>query len=304
MAAGAHCYKLRRYATAIKRFEAAVKLAESFGARHVDLGRALFHLGTAHSKGKVPALNASLLARAFAILDEQLPADNAEVIACLRSLNEAYFWKQRHADAEPLKKRLLTIHERTLGLLHKETSLVLRDLGYALECQQKYVEADQLYNRWLQAAEQAWGPNDLRVIKVVEDSARNFRSQGEFSKAESLYRRALAARETYHWKEKAEIAKRLFDLAQLSDKQGRVAEAETFLRRSVGVVEDVPVILALAQLLRRIGQAEQAGQFESRAEYLRVPEIMREWEEKRGRFAPAAWKRKALRKRRSFGKER
>lgn len=60
MAAGAHCYKLRRYATAIKQFEAAVKLAESFGARHVDQGRALFHLGTAHSKRRTGKKGVSL----------------------------------------------------------------------------------------------------------------------------------------------------------------------------------------------------------------------------------------------------
>jgi len=264
MAAGAQSEKAYNYPRAIERYGAAVKLAESFGPRDVDLGRALLQLGLV--PGGLRACSESgesLFKRVLAILEESLPPDHPDVIACLGGLIASYF--TRWDPQEPLLRRLLAALEQTRGLLDEQTSKAVRDLGYVLKCVHKHAEADQLYTRWLQAAEAAWGPDDRRMIQVIEDMARNFSSEGNFPKAESLHRRALAARERCYDRRNGKIedegiAQLLFALGTICTKQGRYEEAERFLRRCMEMSDekDMAVADALAEVLRKTGREREA----------------------------------------------
>lgn len=182
MTAGVQHLKRSEKRKAIEHFEAAVKLAETFDARGLDLGRTLFQLSSAHlldwSAAELP------LTRALEILEEKLPADHPEVIEACRGLIRIHLEKKEGDRGE--MRRFLPIVEQTRGLLQEETSELLLSLGRALRLQRKHAEADEVYTRYLKAAEAAWGPDDLRVIEVVEAMAGNFVEQGNAAKGESL----------------------------------------------------------------------------------------------------------------------
>jgi tetratricopeptide (TPR) repeat protein len=264
MAAAARCYEARDYSKATAHYKAAVKLLESLDPRDVDLGRALFQLGLApRSIRGSSESDESLFKRALAILDESLPPDHPDVIACLRALIDSYFnrWDQK----EPLLWRLCAVFERTRGLLDELTSYAVEQLGYALKTLRKYAEAERLYTRWLQAAESSWGAGDRRVIQMVERMAENFASGEDFAKAESLYRRALAARERCYdrrnWRDEDEsIVRLLLGLGRICARQGRYEEAEKLLRRCMEKADekDMGVADALAEVLRKMGREREA----------------------------------------------
>jgi tetratricopeptide (TPR) repeat protein len=268
-------------AKAVEQYEAAVKLAETFDPRGLDLGRTLFRLASAHlmdwSAADAP------LTRALAILEENLPADHPEVIAACRGLIRIHLEKKEGDRGERLIRRFLPIVEQTHGLLHEETSGLLFSLGRALRLQRKHAEAEEVYTRYLKAAEAAWGPNDLRVIEVVEAMAGNFVEQGNSAMAESLYRRALTVRESCcgrhywegrYWEGRIPPARQLdavlSALADMLTKQARYDEAEKLLRRLLDLASDnanVKVQAAgnLATVLRKMGRANEADEIESDA---------------------------------------
>ena len=120
MAAGVQHRKRSEKRQAIEQFEAAVQLAETFDPRGLDLGRALFHLASAHLFERAAELP---LTRALAILEENLPADHPEVIAALE-------------EAEKLLRRLLDLESgganAKLQAAHR-LAAVLRKMGRADE---------------------------------------------------------------------------------------------------------------------------------------------------------------------------
>jgi tetratricopeptide (TPR) repeat protein len=279
MAAGAQCLKVRERAKAIEHYEAAVKLAETFDPRGLDLGRTLFQLASVHLSAWTWSAAEYPLTRALAILEENLPADHPEVIAACRGLIRVHLEKKEGDRAERLIRRFLPIVEQTRELLHEETSGLLFSLGRALRLQRKHAEADEVYTRYLKAAETAWGPHDLRVTDVVEAMGGNFLEQGNASKAESLYRRALTVREDCSWERywkgrywegrippNGQLETVLSALADLLTKQGRYEEAEKHLRRLLDLaVDKAGAAGKLAAVLRKMGRAEEADEIESDA---------------------------------------
>jgi tetratricopeptide (TPR) repeat protein len=276
MTAGVQHRKKSEKRKAIEHFEAAVKLAETFDPRGLDLGRTLFQLASAHLLDWSAA--ESPLTRALAILEENLPADHPEVIAACRGLIRIHLERKEGDRGERLIRRFLPIVEQTRGLLHEETSGLLFSLGRALRLQRKHAGADEVYARYLKAAEAAWGPNDLRVIDVVEAMAGNSLEQGNAAMGESLYRRALTVRESggkrywegRYWEGRIPPARQLeallSALADMLATQARYEEAEKLLRRLLndGVYKD-QAVHGLATVLRKMGRADEANEIESDA---------------------------------------
>ena len=289
MIAGVGHQKRSEKREAIEHFEAAVKLAETFDAHGLDLGRTLFQLASAHrldwSAAELP------LTRALAILEENLPAVHPEVIAALRGLIRIHLEKKEGDRGERLIRRFLPVVEQTRGLLHEETSWLLLSLGRTLRLQRKHAEAEEIYTRYLKAAEAAWGSDDLRVIDVVEAMAGNFVEQGNAAMGESLYRRAWAVRESCcegrywegrYWEGRIPPARQLdavlSALADMLTKQARYEEAEKCLRRLLDLASDhanakVQAAGNLAAVLRKMGRAEEADELESDA----LTDLYRSW---------------------------
>ena len=280
MTAGVQHQKRSEKRKAIEHLEAAVKLAETFDPRGLDLGRTLMRLASAHLSDWSAA--ESPLTRALAILEENLPADHPEVIAACRGLIRIHLEKKEGDRGERLIRRFLPIVEQTRGLLHEETFGLLLSLGRTLRLQRKHAEADEVYTRYLKAAEAAWGPDDLRVIDVVEAMAGNFLEQGNAAMAESLYRRALTVRESCYgrywegryWEGRIPPARQLdallSALADMLTAQARYEEAEKLLRRLLDLASDnanvkVQAAGSLATVLRRMGRADEANEIESNA---------------------------------------
>ena len=101
----------------------------------------------------------------------------------------------RYAEAEPLYKRSLAIHEKALGPDHPDVGTNLNSLGYLYQAQGRYTDAEPLYKRSLAIREKALGPDHPDVAQSLGNLAWLYYELGRYADAEPLYKHALVIRE-------------------------------------------------------------------------------------------------------------
>jgi tetratricopeptide (TPR) repeat protein len=176
--------------------------------------------------------------------------------------------KALHADAEPLKRRVLAINERNLGPDHPIVAACLNNLAQLLQDTNRLVEAEPLLRRALAIDEKYFGPDDPVVSRGLNNLALLLQTTNRLDEAEPLLRRALAISEKSLGSDHREVAINLNNLAQLLKDTNRLDEAEPLLRRALAINQksfgpDHPEVATnhnnlagLLQLTNRLAEAE------------------------------------------------
>ena len=97
----------------------------------------------------------------------------------------------RLAEAEPLLRRDLAIHERSFGPDHPFVADGLNKLAEALRAANRHSEAEPLLRRALAIDEKAFGPGHPKVARDLNNLAQALQAMNRSSEAEPLMRRAL-----------------------------------------------------------------------------------------------------------------
>jgi tetratricopeptide (TPR) repeat protein len=147
-----------------------------------------------------------------------LNPDHPRVATSLNNLAGLYESQGRHAEAEPLYLRSLSIREKALGPEHPDVATDLNNLAVLYEFQGRLAEAEQLYKRALSIHEKALGPDHPRVAISFDNLGGLYEHQGRYADAEPLYKRSLA------------IQEKLFGLYE---SQGCYAKAEPGYKRPI-----------------------------------------------------------------------
>jgi len=162
--------------------------------------------------------------------------DQASILNGLAVLLQA---QGKLAEAEPLYRRALAIHEKVLGAEHPDTASSLNNLANLLQDQGKLAEAEPLHRRALAIHEKALGAEHPNTATTLNNLASLLKDQGKLAEAEPLYRRALAIHEKALGAEHPNTATTLNNLASLLKDQGKLAEAEPLHRRALAIREKV-----------------------------------------------------------------
>ena len=125
---------------------------------------------------------------------EAFGPDDLRLANTLNILASLYHAQGKYAEAEPLHKRALAIHEKTLGPEHSGLALGLNNLAMLYHDQGKYSEAEPLHKRALAIWEKALGPNHPYVATGLENYAVLLRKTERTSEADNLDSRATAIR--------------------------------------------------------------------------------------------------------------
>ena len=131
-----------------------------------------------------------------------------------------FTFKGRHAQAEQLAKRALTVDEMTFGADHPHTVSSLASLAWIEFDQGKYLEAERLYRRTLTIREKALGPNHPDVAQSLNNLAAIFIKQRKYAEAEQFAKRSLAIVEKALGPEHPGIAANLTTLAEVETGPG------------------------------------------------------------------------------------
>jgi len=205
---------------------------------------------------------------------ETLGIGDDRLSRALIGLAFAVHFQGRHAQAEQLAKRALTVDEMTFGAEHPHTASSLASLAWIEFDQGKYLEAERLYRRTLTIREKALGPNHPDVAQGLNNLAAIFIKQRKYAEAEQFAKRSLAIVEKALGPEHPGIAANLTTLAEVELARGRPREAEILFNRSLSLTEKslgpenpavAVVLMKYADFLRKIDRSAQGAALEARA---------------------------------------
>jgi tetratricopeptide (TPR) repeat protein len=171
------------------------------------------------------------------------------------------------SEAEPLKVRVVTILESSLGQDHPNVAIALNNLALLLQATNRLNEAEPLMRRALEIDEKSFGPLHPDVARDLNNLAQLLQATNRLSEAEPLMRRALEIDEKSFGPLHPDVSIRLNNLASLLQATNRLSEAEPLMWRALEIDEksfgplhpDVAIDLNnLAQLLKATNRLSEA----------------------------------------------
>jgi CHAT domain-containing protein len=152
----------------------------------------------------------------------------------LGNLGALYYVQGRYAEAEPLDKRALAIHEKLLGPDPNN----LNNLGTLYRVQGRYAEAEPFLKHALEIREKSQFPENPVTANSLNNLALLYRLQGRYAESLPLYKRALAINEKAFGPEHPDVAWSLNGLADVYREQGRYATALPLIRRAAAITAE------------------------------------------------------------------
>jgi tetratricopeptide (TPR) repeat protein len=145
--------------------------------------------------------------------------------------------KALHAEAEPLLRRTLAIHEKNFGADHPDVATCLNNLAQLLKATNRLIEAEALMRRAVAIDEKTLPPDHPNVVTHLSNLAALLFTTNRFDEAEPLMCRALDIDEKNFGPDHPNIGLRLNNLAQLLVATNRLVEAEPLMWRSLTIDE-------------------------------------------------------------------
>ncbi|MEK6409484.1 MAG: tetratricopeptide repeat protein [Acidobacteriota bacterium] len=297
--AGQDAMKNRQYEEAERRFEEALKEAESFGSRDQRLILTIDNLARARHFQKKYVEAEPLYLRALDILEAMYGPEHQSVASRLIDLSQFYYSQpDRKAEAEPLMIRALKIQEKVLGPDNPQVSFTLIQLGYWYGLSGRDSDAEPILLRALSIQQKVYGQEAPILNTGLTYLAAVRMRQGKVDEVEALYRqvqdileKSLLSKETKaspgpvalsNDEERLQNARgyaaRLKNLTSFYIAQRRYDEAEAQYQHALKMLEQefgknhftVGMVLeSYAAMLRRVNRVAEAEKIEARARMIK-----------------------------------
>ncbi len=193
--------------------------------------------GRAQGEDHWETVTARVKAETFARLAGLSPADQSEIAATLRQIDEAdkLYGEGHYAEAEAILRRALAIRLKVLGEEHTETATIYNKLINSLADEGKYAEAEPLVRKALEIRRKLLGEDHPDTAESLNDLAVILNIQGKHAEAQPFYRRALAVRRDALGEDDHRTANTYDNLAASLADQGKYAEAEPLIRKALAI---------------------------------------------------------------------
>jgi tetratricopeptide (TPR) repeat protein len=199
-----------------------------FGGLLIRIGTYLYHSGILQESEE-------FLHNGEFIIDE---SDHLSTVAARNLLASLYTEQEKYDEAEWLYKRVVEIHEETLGPDHLDTAASLANLAnFYSHDKDRQRDAEPPYQRAIAIRDKALGPEHPSTATLLTELAELHESLGKYDQAEPLYERALAIREKVLGPEHCDTAMSLNNLAVLKRRQGQKDQAEPLFKRMLAIDE-------------------------------------------------------------------
>jgi tetratricopeptide (TPR) repeat protein len=216
----------------------------------------------------------SAFRRAMALADPNSPSERRAWAEAAVSAASVLRDLARYAEAEPLLRDGLRLHEADGGPNSPGVATVISNLAWLLQATGRLSEAEPLVRRSLAIDERSYGPDHPEVATDLNNLAGLLTSTNRLSEAEPLFRRSLAIDERSYGPDHPEVARDLNNLAELLRATNRLWEAEPLFRRALAIAErsdgpDLPTVAVylnnLALLVQATGRLSEAEPLYRRA---------------------------------------
>jgi CHAT domain-containing protein/tetratricopeptide (TPR) repeat protein len=246
-------FGLRRWPDAEQYMRQALAIYEALARKEtknpalasIYLSRALANLAEVYRETNRPSEAEAHARRALTLAEGATSSSDKDVAAGARSmiascLNTLALLKQaanQLAEAEQLLRRVVEVHEQTLGAEHIALASSLGNLAWVLAGSNRLAEAEQLFNRVLNIRFKQQG---ILHPDYAGDLARHgniLLRLGHFKDAEASLRQALETLEPIMGREHAMLSGILGDHGKALRALNRRPDAETAVRRALAIDE-------------------------------------------------------------------
>jgi tetratricopeptide (TPR) repeat protein len=271
----AACHELGRQDEAVRLFERALGLWESYGSeesRNKAVARAnlavlyrttgkyaeaqalnqkalselnpqsaeagLTHINLAElfrDRGRLKEAEASAR-RALEVLRSASGEWHSNTATALHTLAAVHRAAGRNAEAEELLERVVEVREKTLGPEHPLVAAAWSNLAEVRNAQQRYAEAEPAGRRALAIWEKTLGPGHRSIATGLNGLAQVLRLLKRYEEAEALYHRSIQVAEKTLGTTHADTAKFYTNLGHLYLERGRHAGAARLYERALRIV--------------------------------------------------------------------
>ncbi len=231
---GKIAFEQSNWGQAERCFKAAVKEAESFGAKDVRLANSLTNLGVLYNCRGLTAKAAPAFERAIAIKQAALGPENPEVVESVGRLCQFYLAHNEYGKAEPIASKLAAFAQRTV----RERQTVSSSFGKLesfYQVHKEFKEAEALLKRAKEETQKTGSNQDLEFAVLLDGLGDSFKSSNKLALSEQLFASALSIREEALLPTHAAIAASCKHLGELYVLEGKYTQAEPLFRKSVQI---------------------------------------------------------------------
>jgi tetratricopeptide (TPR) repeat protein len=269
----------RKYEQALHLYERALCIREHvLGPEHPDTAITINGLALLYSNWHRYEESQHMYERSLHIREHVLGPEHPDTAETLDNLAMLYRIWSKYEQAEPLFERALRIRECSLGPEHPITSSTLNNLAVLYRLQGKYEQAIPLFERALHIREQTLGLEHPATATAMSNLAYLYRLQGEYEQSLHMYERALHIREQAFGASHPNATITRFNMGQLYRELSAYGRAEELIRCALTTHEQAlgsehpkvaDILEEYARLQHDVGQDEEAGRTEARAQAIR-----------------------------------
>jgi tetratricopeptide (TPR) repeat protein len=208
-----------------------------------------------------------LLSTSLAVRKKLLGANHPEVAQSLNALANTYNMQGRHAEAEPLYRDALEIHETVHGGRHDDVAKSYMLLAQVCKNMGRYHESEQHYNKALTIYEDLHGRTSMEVSSTLMALGLLHKYQARYTDAVVVYTEALEIAKAVLGAEDYEVSRLLMNLGGVYADMGQYAEAVRYCEQDLAIKQktlppDHPRVAKtmgnLASLLIELGDYDEA----------------------------------------------
>jgi non-specific serine/threonine protein kinase/serine/threonine-protein kinase len=194
--------------------------------------------------------------------------EHPQTLLSLNLLAVIYQNQGRYDEAEPVIHEVYETEKRLRGPEHPKTLTYMMNVALNLQLQERSVEAERLLRENLEITRRVRGDEHPTALNAMENLAATLEDLGRYEEAETLYLECRSGRERRLGDDHELVARVMQNLGSLYLETGRYDEARPLFERAreiynaklpPGHPHAVLNLSALADLLRRIGEAEEAA---------------------------------------------
>ncbi|GMH44882.1 hypothetical protein BSKO_12839 [Bryopsis sp. KO-2023] len=201
-------------------------------------------------------------------------------------------------EASKLYRKILLIMKNEKGKDSPEVADILQCLADALIVGGEGLQAERVARAGMEVLRKLYGDDDKDIASMMHTIGNCMYVQGNMEGAEGMIRKALGMHVKYTGQDHSEVGMILHSLGDVVSKRGRAQEASGNYRRALEVyarTEDqeryvlerleARVMFRLAEVLRKIGQEDEAEGLTLRAQSLARRHQLRDGDQDEGRGA-------------------
>ncbi|MBX3148956.1 tetratricopeptide repeat protein [Candidatus Obscuribacterales bacterium] len=227
--------RLQQYDNAVTSLKAAISImSTNVKENRSDLATAYDWLGNVYMNQKKYADSETAYDRCLNILKGDGTLDSIDQREKLEAIADAYDRLEDYAEAEPIRRRIVAIREKSRGTHDVDYMVALNNLALNLRFQRKFDQSECLYRQLVSMSTRTLGDNDEKTHEYSQNYGYFLKAAARYKEAIEVFKKELPFYEKSSGWSYAYVGLALADSYWF---EGNIAEADDSFRRTLATIQ-------------------------------------------------------------------